>query len=145
MSFLSEIERIKEETFGVAIIATILLIVPGLTFIFYFSRELFIALDIIKLVLLSISLIAPFLFVNFIIFATISESNKSGLRGSKENVFMALTVSLIFSAAILYITLLMAYFFEFSFRTSLGWASGLQLILVLLFVFGTVKNLQKKI
>lgn len=141
MSILSEIEKIKDETFGVAIIDGILLIIPGLTFIFYFSKELFLALDIVKLILLSISLMTPFLLLNIVILAIFLESNS---RGAKENVFMSLTLSLIISAVLLYIVLLSAYVLKLSFGKALILACSIQLILELFILFGIIKNRQKK-
>lgn len=142
MTILSEIEKIKEEVFGIIIIDLILFIAPGLTFIFYFSKELFLTIDVIKLILLSISFITPFLLVNFILSTILVEGGKS--KGNKENVFISFSMSLLLSTMILYISLFVAYFLKFSFKTTLIWAIIFQLILILSFVWNLIKGHLKK-
>src|SRR4051812_39403579 len=99
MSILSELEKIKDATFGAVFLCLTLLIAPGFGLIFIFKRELLIQLDIIKLVILSISIQMPFLLTNFVV-AAMNEKSPSS-----NTVFNCLILAIILSGTLLYLGL----------------------------------------
>ncbi len=140
MNFLSEIDKIKEESFSAAVLNTILLIAPGLTFILHFSKELLITLDVLKLILLSISFIAPLLIINFILVTIISDKMAfPDIKHDKGAVFIIITLALLFSASILYIALFFGYILNLSFRITIIFVLCLQFIWTIVLLSKPVK------
>ena len=77
MTILSDIEKVTDESFLFVLFDTLFLISPGLLIIYYFHRDLFLNLDSIKLVLLSIATTLPFLCWNIILIFQLLYRGKS--------------------------------------------------------------------
>ena len=103
MSILSEIEKIKERTFSLVLLSILLLIAPGVLIIFEFYRDLFSSMDSIKLILLSLAIITPFVFINF--FAQMKTEKQA-----EDDIFFSMLLSIIFSGLVLYIVSLFKLF-----------------------------------
>lgn len=125
MSFLSDIEKIKEETFWVALFDIIFLISPGFLILFYFKQNIFLDLDSIKLILLSVSIIAPFVFLNFLIIVILSAAQKAEIKS--DDTFSFITLGIFFSNIIFYILFLVSCLLNFSFRITMFWLIGIEL------------------
>lgn len=135
MSWITEIENIKKNIFGIVFISIILLITPGFTIIFYFFRELFINLDTLKLILLSISITTPLLIINFTLSTHLLETNKIHLSKGEQSAFISFIVSIVISAMFVYIALLFSYFLELDFYTTFLIGIGIQTLTVLLYIY----------
>lgn len=133
MSILSEIEKLKDETFIMGLLATLLMSIPGSTILFYFDKNLFLTLDFLKLLLISLAIITPLLLVNFI-FISLPLELKSGPKSSKENAFIYLLLSTIFSSFVLYISLLASFILNLSIGGFLYIIMVIEIMATILFV-----------
>lgn len=126
MSFISEIEKTTEETFWFILFDLVFLIAPGFILLFYSSRDLFLTLDTIKLILLSVSFVAPFVFINSIFLAL---SIRNG-EAKKEDTFICFTLGILLTNIIFYIALLISYFLKLSLANTLFSILALEVILL---------------
>ncbi|MDO8481753.1 MAG: hypothetical protein Q7S75_01565 [bacterium] len=141
MSILTDIEKIHSPSFGATLLGFFLMFAPGISYIFFFERELIMGIDVFKLLLLSIAIFAPFFILNFFC-AAIQKMHEN--RFNQDNAFFATFVGLIFSAAVLYLALLPAYLFDISFRNTILGALGLQLIIFVLSCVGAYTHSRER-
>ncbi len=114
MTSISElIKEIKEKTFWLTLFDLIFLIAPGVLLLFYFDRNLFLILDSIKVILLSISFIAPFIFI-FVIMVPVMPVIKN-----KDNIFISFTIAIFLTNFNVCLMLFTSYLFKFSFIKSI--------------------------
>ncbi len=107
------LKDIGEEPVATFFLNLILLITPGMLLIFYFHRDIFLTLDILKLILLSISFIAPFIIVNiiFVIFVDFKRNiSKAG------DTFMYFSLGLWAAAFSFFVSFLISYILKLSFE-----------------------------
>ena len=143
MTFLKEIEKIRTYTFCIAIFDLILLITPGLFFFFIFFQNLFINLDLIKLVLLSISLNIPFVTIN--VFLVAANTNLSLLNSNKESeLFDIISLSLLLTGYFMFLILFISYLFSFTARNTLFIIIGLESIALILGVTVSMRQYAKE-
>ena len=109
---LSDLKYIEEEPVAMFFLDLMFLIAPGISLIFYFYQDIFLALDVLKLILLSISFIAPLISVNTVIFLIRSS-------GGKGETLACLTVGAFFANLIFYFALFISYLFKFSLKTTI--------------------------
>lgn len=67
MGLISEFERIKDGSFLFGIFSLILMLSPGAVFLFLFANSIFLIVDFFKLILLSLSIFTPIVFLNVFI------------------------------------------------------------------------------
>jgi hypothetical protein len=103
MSFLKELDHIKSDTAILSFLAVLLLVTPGTAFIFIYANKLFLELETIKLVLLSVSAISPFIVLNFFL---------SAIDDPKATSYQNLILSILLSGITIYFTLVGCYFFK---------------------------------
>ena len=121
MSILDDIKSIEPKHMLLVVSIFIAAVAPGLMLILIFMPEFIPGLDVVKLILLSLSLTLPLILINFFISfswnaATIESSNPS----SKEDQFtLVLLVACLFTAATTYPSILLAYIFGLHFITLL--------------------------
>ena len=119
MSFLSDLKDIKDEHL-MPLLATALLIAPGLEVLTLFFRDWILKLDFLKILLLSFgfsfSLALPAI-IFFVIFITVSEDDS--IRKTDDTTLSSLVMAGFLSNAISAITILISYFFNFNFKTFL--------------------------
>jgi len=114
MSFLSGIEKLKSHTFLFSFLSVLFLIVPGASYLFLMQKDLFLTLEISKLLLLSVAIVFPIIccFLSVIVF-----NKKSKL--TSENFFHSIIIAIFYSGLIIYTTILVTYFADLSFKHSL--------------------------
>lgn len=120
-----EFKNFQHPGFTVLMLSLILLTTPGVLVIFIFSRSLFDVLDSVKLVLLSISLISPFVAINTLVFTeTIAPKGEE-----KSFLYATFFLSIIISGVLLY---------AFAGAGMLGWSLKASTLLVLGCELGTI-------
>ena len=138
-------DHIKKETFGVAFIVILLLIAPGFTALFYFFRELFVSLETLKVIILSISIVTPFLVINSALFSqSLEKDEDSPSKGAEENMFLSLTYSAVLSACIVYTALFFSYLLNLSLQITIFVGFGIQLFLVLFRIYRIMSKKKTK-
>ena len=122
MPILSDLEKIESKEFTRIFLVLISLISPGILVIFHFYNQLFLELDFFKLVIFSISLITPMIFLNFITvsFLDIVSSDKSINKKSEESksldkLYILISLTVIFTSFIIYPSLFISIFYSLAF------------------------------
>ena len=131
------IKAIKNKDFVFSFLVVLLLIIPGLSFIFYFKNDLFIHLDFLKLILLSIGIITPFVLINFFVcLENVITSEKS------EDVhFRSLVLSVVVSAFILFAVLTIFVFGNSkNFKGALAFSAVAEVIVFILMVLMIIQD-----
>jgi energy-coupling factor transporter transmembrane protein EcfT len=90
-----------------ALFNIVFIIVPGFAIIFFYYKDLFISLELFKLLFLSMMFSAPFILINF--FAT-----QEGSKINKNSVSPKLTLPIFASALVVYLSLIIAKPFRFN-------------------------------
>ncbi|MEI8130707.1 MAG: hypothetical protein WCG55_04360 [bacterium] len=121
MSLITDIQKIKNPTFVLAVIALLLLVTPGFLFVFYFNRPLFEQLEFLKLLFLSLGCMTPLVAFHFF---TAPSMHEEGSNTSNEN-FTSLIFSILISSAAMYLSLFAAY----CFGESLHYGHGLRIFI----------------
>ena len=119
MTIISEIEKVTEGSFLFVLFDILFLISPGLLTIFYFHRDLFLSLDPIKLILLSIAITLPLLCWNIILLFQLLYRGKLIDSDEKKSFFFIVSVALLDTDISLCILLFISYLLGFSFKKAL--------------------------
>jgi hypothetical protein len=144
MSILSELDKTTSKTF-VIFLDLLFLIVPGFLIWFYFYPDIFIKLDTIKLVLLSVAIILPFFIVNLIcIFALMMSSPRSDKKFDVNDEIVGYTFSIICSNIIIYTIFLLGYFLKLKFKEALIVDIIIEIVIVLVTIIFLLKKSFKK-
>lgn len=145
MSFLSEIEKIRGNTFVLGIFNIIFLIAPGFLTIFYFYRDIFLSVDLFKLILLSVSFTALVTFVNSILFGIV-DSIKSPNTIKKENskeMFPEITMGSFLTNFLFVILIFISYIFEFNSRVFFYSIAAVEFAVIILFLIISIIGSRK--
>ena len=146
MSFLSDIENIKKETFWLALFDVIFLISPGFLILFYFKQNIFLDLDSIKLILLSVSIVTPFVLVNFLTIIFLLTAQKIEIKS--DDTFSFITLGIFFTNIIFYILFLVSYLLNLSFKIIMFWLIGIELFFfclsIVIVILTKLKNSKTK-
>ncbi len=108
MSLFTELEKIKDDAFLVPLFTVIFLISPGILFIFLYMRDIFLAVDFFKLILVSIAITTPLILGNAALIAVLDEQK----RNEKNSFFYSVALSAIMTGLIL--DLMMICFYSIS-------------------------------
>lgn len=131
---ISKIEGIKNKTFLVGFLDLLLLPSPGLLLIFWFYYDLFSTLETIKLIAFATAISAPFLAINTIVtlflISRINEVMPS--RKTDGDLFAGITIGIFLTCTLLYACLILNYFLDLSFSTSVSSAIIGQFLFTLL-------------
>ncbi len=143
MDIVDQIKKIEVSDLIKTIIGLVGVVTPGLLTIFFFKRDLFISLDLLKLVLLSISLCLPIVLLNFMLmFALPTEGRPLNI---KANISANLIVATSSSALVFNLPLVASYIFELHFRTFVWVVLILEAVISLsMFIENIVVRLKKK-
>ena len=118
------IGKIIEESFWVGLFALVFLIAPGLMIIFYFYPDLFLSIDTIKLILLSLAFTTPVVLINMFLFGKI--------MNKKSNIAVDSIFAIFLTSSIIYIGLFISYLFKLSFGNFIFLNIVLEIILIIL-------------
>ena len=142
MSFLAEIDKIRGRSFNLAIWGLLLFFAPGFSFLMFFFPEYVRSLEVFKLVFISASILSPFLILNiFSVFGLFEVTHEKDLFG---DLFACTFLSLMFSAGMLYITLLIAFIFTLSFQECVYISLLLQTLLSVVSIFAFKRSRARK-
>jgi hypothetical protein len=136
MTFLKDLEKIKSKTAVFAFLGILLLIAPGAAIIFIFNYNLFLSLDISKLILLSVAIISPLIVINFTLSA-----NTNDIGSDKDSAFAHFIFSIMISSVVIYVPLMMMYFSGSTLKATVHIISLIQLCFV---VVGVQEYLKRK-
>ncbi len=130
MSLLADIKDMTLRDVSVGLLSLLLSVTPGFLILFLYDRELFIALDIGKLIALSFSVVAPFVVINFFIFQKAEDSIGARISSSTY-----LVLSIFASVLVIDLSLLCAYVFRLEIKSLVICTVLMQLILSFILYF----------
>jgi hypothetical protein len=117
MSIVEQLKLINIPTATAAIILVFSIFAPGSLIIFYFDRALFLELDILKLLLLSIALTIPSLFIPYIIAIVAKGHDRNFLQNISEHEHLDLLLEHgANSGTSIYLALTICFLFDLSFK-----------------------------
>ncbi|KND49878.1 MAG: hypothetical protein AB198_00520 [Parcubacteria bacterium C7867-003] len=109
---LDKIEKITTESFVSGFIFLISFIGPSTALVYYFKNDVFVNVDISKLLLLSVSFFTPFLLINFSIIMLSSDRPSNNER----ELFDLTMLSVLISSFVCYLAIFICYLFDFNFE-----------------------------
>ena len=109
MSLISDIEKINFKTTAIFFFF-VFMISPGILYFYLLRKDLLIALDVVKLVLVSISLICPWFILNFIGITTQREFLKK--NKDDKDIILCFAIATLFSFGFLLIAIILWYKFS---------------------------------
>lgn len=124
-----DIEKVNKKFASLFILNLFILITPGTTLIFILYKDLFLSLDFSKLLLLSITIICPFILINFLVIGLLS--SKTIVDMNEDEAYTNFSWATIDSALILYSSVILKYFANILFKHDLN----IILILIIFQVF----------
>ena len=110
MDIIEQVKKIEASDLMNALVGFVGIIAPGILTMFMFKRDLFITLDLMKLILLSASISIPIVFLNIGLGKFLEDGD------NKYTLHETLFLSLIISAIVVYPSFLISYLAGFSFR-----------------------------
>lgn len=125
MDIIDQVKKLEAFHIAIFILGFVGIVSPGLLVLFLFKRDLFLSLDFLKLMFLSISLSLPIILCNFFLMGPISDNSES-----KTEVGEALAMALLVSSAVYYLPLVVMYLWGFSLHTFVWTLVGLEVVLV---------------
>ena len=129
MDIKETLKSIREDnTFSIGLLDILLLIAPGIAVIFVYQNSLFISLDWLKLILLSITITAPLVLLNTVL---VPEFNDDGALKSND-LFGALTLSIWCTGILIFGTLVILYLFRQPFRNGAIFISVVEVALLII-------------
>jgi hypothetical protein len=124
-------------------------ILPGFLFVFIFNRELFLNLDKFLLCLISPSLSLPFLIFNsgLILFGLFYGHGSPTIDEATRHNYFSLAVFLgnIITSIIVYSTILIGYFFQFSMKKAVISIVIFETVVAVVLIFLLVQEIMQKI
>ena len=140
MDIIDQVKKLEAAHFVMSILGFVGAISPGLLILFLFKRDLFISLDLLKLILLSASLSLPIILCNFLLWVVPVDSKESnnGPGG-------ALVMALVASSAVIYFPLVISFLWGLGLHTYIWILVGLESTLAIIVVLiSIVDGLKKK-
>ena len=117
------LNKLTSVTIAIVLLFAVAIITPGTLFIFIFSRELFIELETLKLILLAISITLPIWVLNTYAFASLGGEWK---KDPEKNLRVSTVVGSYFSIPIICIPALVKLFVDISLQIGVVIIIGLQ-------------------
>src|SRR5262245_24988908 len=108
------IKEIKNREFLLSIYSLLFLIAPGVLLIWYFKPSVFLAVDILKLIILSLSFTGP-----FVLFGAFLIEEKLTDRHPQERLFTATLMATFLTGMVIYMVILFSQIFSLSFSQGL--------------------------
>lgn len=122
------IEAVGTRRFSLVFLCLLLMVLPGTSVVYYYKQQLFLDFDVTKLVLFSLMLVAPLIFINFILVISkiIDQDNFSD-----EDAMTSLSVAIFMSGFITYVSLFISWILKFEIKTFFYVVLGIQTLLVI--------------
>lgn len=108
MSIATDLSKITLKDLSLGLLSLLFLVTPGFLTFFVFDKELFLKLDVIKLVILSLSTITPFIILNFF-FLQQTEDPKNLKISSSTYLVLAIFISVLIIDLSLFIKFIFNY------------------------------------
>ncbi|MEK7618506.1 MAG: hypothetical protein AAB410_05175 [Patescibacteria group bacterium] len=105
MNYLPELNK-NLKGFSLGLLNLLFLTTPGFLTFFIFDKDLFIKIELSKLVILSISIIAPFVIFNFFYF---QKTDEKLVSGQEPSAFTTLTIAIFLSILVLDLGIFLKY------------------------------------
>lgn len=128
MAFLGDIEKLESRTFVLAFLDFLFLISPGVIVIFLYQRELFLTLDWLRIILLSISIMSPFVFLNILTFITLAMQDEQ----RNKQLFSTISLGIIVTGFLTYVVLCIDYFWNIPFKADVIMLIGIEILFFIL-------------
>lgn len=146
---IKDLDNIKEPMFGAALLSALLMFSPGISYLFIYGRWTFTSLDILKILSLSLAILAPFFILNatfLAIFTSHSEEKRKTQHKDATNpvLFISIFLSLFLSSTLLYLGLGVSYFLNKDFHFAILVDSIVQVALLIVYIIGLVSMFLNK-
>jgi len=135
-----DLDKFKSITWLTLLLLIVTLIFPGILFVFSFNRELFLKLDLIKLILLGVAITTPIWLLNSFIMSIMSKEAIS----ENENLQLTGIVGSIISIPILYLPILINFFFNITSRTGVIILLSIQLCIIIFSIIDHLVDVNKE-
>jgi hypothetical protein len=141
MDIIDQAKKLEAQHFVMSILGFVGVISPGFLILFIFKRDLFISLDVLKLILLSVSLSLPIVWCNFSLWAALSGDSEGAKSGTAGTLVMALLIS----SVVVYLPLVVTFLWGLGLHTYVWILVVLEIILaVTAILISIVDSLKKK-
>jgi hypothetical protein len=140
MDVIDQVKKLEAFHFVASIVGFVGIISPGLLILFLFKRDLFISLDLIKLILLSVSLSLPIILFNLFLWGALPDDSKE----SKNTIAIDLVVALVTSSTVFYLPLAVTFLWGLGFHAYLWILVVLEVILAIIAVLISIVDSSKK-
>lgn len=132
-----------------ALLSILIFFAPGVLYLFLFYRELFISLDVFKVLILAASVTTPIIFANFFIwgiyFFEIPQAQKSKSDLKKSDTFLVLLLGAFTSGLFSLTTLTSTYFFHLDMKKSVLVLFVQELLFLSLIVYTVIRAKSQKV
>jgi len=135
MNLSKIIESIKSRDTLFSLLGFIFLVAPGVTVIFLFDRDLFLSLDWIKLILLSVSIVVPVAFFNTLFLMSWDNVKPH----EKEGLFKSFIIATLITGLLIDSTAFVGFWFE----KPMWWSIKMLIVFECLFVLGALYKERK--
>ena len=132
-------EKIKHPDLVLLLLGIIFLTTPGVLVTFYFFKEIFNALDGLKLILFSISLLSPLVTINTFMFM-VTEAVEGGTK--RENLYPSFMLSTFISGLLFYLLVFIGYLGK-TFHYAVGVIIAIEIGLTAMFAIGAYRSKKK--
>jgi hypothetical protein len=131
VNFEETLTSLTKSPFWHVFLASIALCSPGVLFLLHFFPVYFVSFDVVKILLVAISIAEPFVLMNFfpLLFIAHRAISASILNQNHSALFVSGTQSIYATNLVLLPTLLLAYAFKLSLHATYAWILVFQLLL----------------
>lgn len=143
MPSIAEFKEIPPITWGFVLLFSIGTIIPGILLIFLFREELFISVESVKLLFLSMGITLPVWVCNTL-FTILAINSETKGDNNEEDAMHSLQISGMFGAVIsvppLYIPALVYLFYPICSNTGFYVGFGVEIVVIAYFIYSFVTN-----
>jgi len=141
---LFELLKLKAEHWFTGLLMTLATFAPGSLILFLYQRELFVSLDLGKIILLSLGLTLPLIFTNLLLSLPHAiDNSKLNLKSLSPDIVepkQHLMSACLFTCVPLYLALTLSYWLKFSFPRFCLCVVGLNVLVAAISWIGLFRN-----
>ena len=127
-----DLNKLSSFTWAILFFTAISIICPGILFIYIFHLEMFLKLDLLKLILVSISMTIPVWLLNY--FFTFLETNDKK-NGTSDIIHLGFLEASTLTFPVFYIPIIIGYFSCLSSKSAVMIGIAIQILISILHVF----------
>ena len=129
---IDDIKKVAPLTWGFVVMFVLVTIVPGLLLLFIFDKQLFMEIETIKVLFLSISITLPFWALNTFLCIFYDDKKEDENQTVKVQLQLSGLFGSFFSLIPLYVPVIATLFFDFDYKVAAWIAISLELLMLIL-------------